>query len=437
VVTKAERARPDRLAAGAAIRTTVPRGAHADVPAGPRPDPISILEDQARTRIAALIPIRYARMRASPLAFLRGAAAIMASDLAHTPHTGLLAQSGGDCHIANFGTYSSGAITLFDINDFDETAIAPFEWDLKRLATSLVLAAREADADPAALASGAVEAYGAEIARIARLDPLAAWQRRIDVEQTIEAIRSHRMRKRARRLLDPNEGGQPGHNLIDGDRLRDHPPLVFHIPDQEAEVRDAFARYVADSAPERQLLLGRYRLRDIAFKVVGVGSVGTFCAIGLFMTPDDEALILQLKEAQPSVLAPYVANSETTGHANRVVTGQRIMQAQSDPFLGVTAMPDGRQLYVRQLKNQRLAAIATDLQSADLPGYGSLCGRALARAHARSADAVTIAGYLGRSHAFARALARFADRYADQTETDWRTFDNAIKTARLVAASHA
>ncbi len=422
----ADHPRADRYEAGAALRAATPRGSHAQFDPPPtRADPTAILEAQGRSRIADLLPIRTARMRASPLAFFRGGAAIMAADLAGTPTTGIRAQSCGDCHLANFGSYPSDGGCIFDINDFDETLPAPFEWDLKRLASSLVLAAREHDLPGRVLATGAVEAYRDEVAALAGRSPLGAWSVRIDIDQAIDAIPEHKVRARTRRLLHAGRDGALQKNLIDGRSLRDHPPLVFHIPDHEDQVRTAFRLYVASLPVERRVLLERYSLVDVAFKVVGVGSVGTFCAIGLFATADDDFLLLQVKEARQSVLAPYAAPSIFLEGAERVISGQRLMQAASDPFLGATAMPDGRTLYVRQLKNARLAAIATELQSADLPAYATLCGRTLGRAHARSADAATIAGYVGRGERFADAVATFAELYADQTERDWRAFKDA------------
>ena len=433
--TQADHHRADRRAAGAALRSATPRSAHAAwSPSPARLDPVAILQDQGRSRIASLLPIRYARMAASPLAFLRGAAAIMAADLAATPAAGLRAQSGGDAHLANFGTYPTDAGSIFDINDFDETLPAPFEWDVKRLATSLVLAARANDrsgAQSRSLAAHALRAYAAEAAEVADQSPLDAWSARIDVQQAIDAIDTHKVRARAQRILDEGRDGALQAKLVDGLQLRDHPPLVFHLPEQEDQVRAAFRLYIAALPVERRVLLERYRLRDVAFKVVGVGSVGTFCAIGLFASADGDVLLLQVKEAQASVLAPYAGASIFTDQAERVVSGQRLMQAASDSFLGATLMPDGRQLYVRQLKNARLASIATGLQSSDLPAYAALCGRTLARAHARSVDAATLSGYLGRGHGFAKAVAEFAECYADQTQADWRVFLEATKSGAL------
>ncbi len=434
----ADHPRADRTAAGAALRAATPRSAHALFePSSSRADPVGIIEAQAASRIPALLPIRYDRMSASPLAFLRGAAAVMAADLAHTPATGLRAQSGGDCHLANFGSYPTPEGVIFDINDFDETLPAPFEWDVKRLAASLVLAARQNEVSghaARAIAADAVQAYRDEIAAIAGRTPVDAWSVRIDVEQAIDAIDQRRARVHARRMLHEGADGGLQQHLVDGNRLRDHPPLVFHIPEHEDQVRAAFGLYIAALPVERRVLLERYRLGDVAFKVVGIGSVGTFCAIGLFTTADNDTLLLQIKEAQHSVLAPHAGPSIFLDQGERVVSGQRLMQAASDPFLGATVMPDGKQLYVRQLKNARLAAIATELQAIDLPAYASLCGRTLGRAHARSADAAMLAGYLGRGHGFADAVARFGDLYADQTERDFQSFNDAIRAGRIRAA---
>ncbi|GBQ29196.1 DUF2252 domain-containing protein [Gluconacetobacter sacchari] len=447
--------RRDRHAGGRALRQSLPRGAHADwVPAPGRADPVAILERQGEGRIAALLPVRYQRMAASPFAFLRGAAAVMAADLAQTAWTGPRVQACGDCHLANFGAYASpeGA-PVFDINDFDETLPAPFEWDIKRLAASLVLAGQEAGlSDGAAreLAVRAARAYAAEMARLAPLTPLEIWTNRIDLAAAIEAFDDTRARRRARTLLAERMASARRHfGLVADDTgapsLREKPPLVMRLPEHDEVLRHAFARYVATQPPERGILLARYRLRDVIFKVVGVGSVGTFCAIGLFATADGDSLLLQIKEAQDSVLAAHAGVSVFRNQGQRVVTGQRMMQAASDTFLGWTHTQGqdeaedirhdfsgaGRQFYVRRLKDSRLAAIGTEVAQQGLADYAPLCGRTLARAHARTGDAVALAAYLGRGRAFADAIGGFALLYAAQTHRDWATFRQAIAAGRL------
>ncbi len=435
--------RRERRAAGRALRRDTPRTSHAVwAPPADRADPVAILQAQGRSRIAALLPIRYGRMQASPLAFLRGAAAVMAADLARTKRAGFVVQSCGDCHLANFGSFATPeGRAVFDINDFDETLPAPFEWDLKRLGTSLVLSGRQAGLSAhgsRALARDATRAYVAEIARLAPLSPVEAWAERIDLVDAIETIADPRARRRARQtlaerlrsqaigygLVETRAGGMPG--------LREAPPLAVRLPEHEDDTRLAFARYVASLPPDRALLLRRYRLVDVLFKVVGIGSVGTFCAIGLFATPDGEKLLLQIKQAQASVLEPFAGRSGFAACGERVVIGQRTMQAASDAFLGWTSAGD-RHFYVRRLKDARLASLGLKIEQHGLHDYALLCGKTLGRAHARSADIAGLSGYLGRGRAFSRAIADFSVAYADQTGRDWSDFVRAIDAGRVPA----
>ncbi|HTR16374.1 MAG TPA: DUF2252 domain-containing protein [Acetobacteraceae bacterium] len=434
----------DRLAAGAVRRRLVPRGVHAEwSPPADRADPIEILIAEGKRRIPELLLLRYTRMQASPFAFLRGAAAIMATDLEMTPTTGLRVQACGDCHLANFGTYASPeGIPLFDVNDFDETLPAPFEWDLKRLATSLAVAGRGAGLSDGAchkLARRAARAYRKTVARLAPLPPLLAWNDRVDLRAAIEDIDDHGMRRRMEKHLDAAMRGARTHydlpELKDGVwTIQDKPDqVVHHARRHEATARAAFAAYAATLQEDRRVLLSRYSLRDVAFKVVGIGSVGTFCAIGLFVSPDDSPLILQLKEAQASVLAPHAGASAYVNQGERVVTGQRMLQAATDIFLGFPhEKVDGRYFYVRRLKDEQLAAIGTDFEAA-LPFHARLCGRTLGRAHARAGDAAILAGYMGGGSVFDHAIADFALAYADQTERDWQAFRAAIDTGRLTS----
>jgi uncharacterized protein (DUF2252 family) len=440
----------ERRQSGQDLRKLVPRRLHGHwAPAPNRADPVQTLIDTGRHRISALLPIRYDRMRQSPFAFLRGAAAIMAADLAATPVSGLTVQACGDCHLANFGTFASPEGTpVFDVNDFDETLPAPFEWDLKRLATSFAVDGRSRSL-PAkacrALAGAVTAAYRQHMAELALLDPLDAWRSRVDVAGIVDGIADSRLREReTRRLQEVVTAGQRGYpKLLERRqgrwRIRANPPLVVPLTRRdddthELAARTAFASYLATLPEERAALLARYRLSDLAFKVVGVGSVGTFCAIGLFTTADDHVLLLQLKEAQPSVLAPFAGRSVYANQGKRVVTGQRLMQAVTDVFLGWTQDPgDDRHCYVRQLKDQRMAMIGTQLADAALPYHALLCGRTLARAHARSGDAARIAGYMGNGTAFDTAIAGFAMAYAAQTERDFRLFLEGIKSGVIEA----
>ena len=428
----------------AARRALIPRSAHAEwMPPADRPDPVQILIEQGRSRIPRLLPLRYARMKADPFAFLRGAAAVMASDLAHTPACGLRVQSCGDCHLANFGSYATPeGLPVFDVNDFDETLPAPFEWDVKRLATSLVVAGRVASNSETAcrrLARMAVRSYRRHMAELAKLSPVAAWSTRVDLVGAIAEVEKGSLRRRLQKRLDAElVSGHEEFGLVahQGDTwtIKDKPPLVTHCDADQLHAEKAFASYAATLQEDRRVLLSRYVRQDVAFKVVGVGSVGTFCAVGLFVAADTWPLLLQVKEAVPSVLAPYAGASAYANHGERVVVGQRMMQAATDIFLGWTEQPiEGRHFYVRRLKDSRLADIGTTIEEA-LPFYAALCGRTLARAHARSGDSAGIAGYLGHGSAFDEAVADFAMAYADQTRQDWEAFCAAIAQGRIVAA---
>jgi uncharacterized protein (DUF2252 family) len=440
----------ERRQAGQALRKVVPRTMHAHwAPSATRRDPVDVLIESGRHRIASLLPIRYDRMRASPFAFFRGGAAIMAADLADTPMTGLWVQAGGDCHLANFGTFASPEGTpVFDVNDFDETLPAPFEWDIKRLATSFAVDAQSRDLGEKTarhLAGAAVYAYRRHMQELARLDPLTSWRSRVDVTDVLAGIADERLRDRElKRLHMAVEAGHTGYpkliERIKGQwRVKEKPPLIVPLSGQrdnthEIVARTAFDSYKMSLPEERRILLDRYELADVAFKVVGVGSVGTFCAIGLFVTRDDQTLLLQLKEAQTSALAPYAGPSLYRNQGERVVVGQRIMQTVPDIFLGWTEdRGDDQQCYIRQLKDSRLALIGADLAEGALPYHATLCGVTLARAHARSGDPARIAGYIGTGTAFDSAIAGFALGYAAQNQADWRLFLEAIKAGQIDA----
>jgi uncharacterized protein (DUF2252 family) len=440
----------ERRQAGQALRKIVPRGMHAHwAPSATRRDPVDILIESGRHRIASLLPIRYDRMRASPFAFFRGGTAIMAADLADTPMTGLWVQACGDCHMANFGMFASPEGTpVFDVNDFDETLPAPFEWDIKRLAASFAVDALSRDlGDKTArfLAGAVVQAYRRHMQELVRLDPLTSWRSRVDVTDLLEGIADEKLRDRElKRLHTATEAGHAGYpKLIERAkrqwRIKEKPPLVFPLSGQrdnthEIVARTAFESYKLSLPEERRILLDRYELADVAFKVVGVGSVGTFCAIGLFVTRDDQTLLLQLKEAQTSVLAPFAGPSVYRNQGQRVVVGQRIMQTVPDIFLGWTEdRGDDQQCYIRQLKDSRLALIGADLAEGALPYHATLSGVTLARAHARSGDQARIAGYIGTGTAFDSAIAAFAVAYAAQNQADWRVFLEAIKAGQIDA----
>jgi uncharacterized protein (DUF2252 family) len=442
----------ERRRAGQGLRRLVPRNQHAGwTPPPDRRDPLQILTETSRHRISWLLPIRYGRMQTSPFSFLRGSAAVMAADLATTPTSGIWVQSCGDCHLANFGIYSGlDGTPVFDVIDFDETLPAPFEWDVKRLAVSFTVAARSRKMPEHVcrdLASRSVAAYRGHMAKLMRLDPQRAWHSRVNVVHAVHDVGDAKLRRRQlRRLRIGAQSHREGYRRLlehhkSGWRIRPQPPLVppslsQHDDTLELVARTAFEAYKLSQPEERGLLLDRYRLADVAFKVVGIGSVGTFCALGLFADRDGATLLLQLKEAQQSVLAPYAAPSIYENQGQRVVTGQRIMQGEHDMFLGWTHEHGNDQYcYVRSLKDSRLSSIGEEIADKALPLHADLCGMALARAHARSGDAARIAGYLGSGAAFDTAVADFAMGYSGQVESDWRVFVEAIRSGTLEARS--
>lgn len=444
--------RAERYDAGRALRLKTPREAHADCPSASERDPVAILAETDNERIPELLPIRYNRMVASPFTFLRGAAAVMARDLAQLPLIGAHVQACGDCHLMNFGAFSTAeGRALFDINDFDETLPGvDFTVDLKRLVASVAVAARDAsvsDKRARTLAKATAQAYREFILELAAKTPLEIWYTRMDIDREVKRIDDAKLRDKLLSTLvkakkdlaaDDNfphlattEGGAA--------HIEDRPPLIYHFDGesekgQKIHAHSAFSSYRSSLLPEWRALIERYDLRDLAMKVVGVGSVGTFCAVGLFMTPDDEPLFLQVKEALHSVLEKIVAPPADLRHQGcRVVEGQRYMQAASDLFLGWTEDPKtNRQFYVRRLKNRRLGSIGEVIEGKALEDYAHLCGRTLARAHARTGDPALFAGYMGKSEVFDEALASFAMAYAEQTDHDHALLVAAIdKTTGL------
>ena len=395
---------------------------------------MAVLAATDRTRIPELVPVRYQRMLASPFAFLRGAAAVMAADLAHQARAGIPVQACGDCHLMNFGAFATPEDhIIFDINDFDETLPgADFTVDLKRLAASVAvaaLAAGHSKKQARAIAAAAADAYRSKMHALAALSPMQIWHDRIDLAQEIDRIGDRALRGRLHaivtRMAGRTEQDDNFPHLVKGKtaKIQDRPPSIYHFGKADARHRvDAegvFSGYEKCLAPERRALLRRYVLKDVAFKVVGVGSVGTFCAIGLFMSGDGAPLFLQIKQAGTSVLERLAPHFK--GHpGERVVEGQRMMQAASDVFLGWTDdRKSRRHFYVRQLKNRHLGSVAELVEQRALIHYASLCGRTLARAHARSADPAMIAGYMGKGDAMDDALASFAMVYAKRTKRDY------------------
>jgi uncharacterized protein (DUF2252 family) len=434
----------ERVARGRALRDRGPRKSHAawSAPAGRR-DPIEILIEQGADRLQNLLPLRYARMKASPFAFLRGSAAIMAADLADTPSTGLLVQAAGDCHCLNFGGFATPERRLaFDINDFDETAVAPWEWDLKRLATSFAVAARDRldKASRTELAALTARAYRETMAEIAALPVLDAWYRRVTIDDDATAsatgVDAQALRKADKALVHAVAMVSIGHSDGAAPRIKDMPPLVYHpdtahAADFRAAVEAMLADYAATLIPERRALFQRYRLADAAYKVVGVGSVGTLCGVLLMISGEREALYLQFKEAARSVLEAQAGPSPYAHHGERVVRGQRLLQAASDIFLGFATGPTGRHMYVRQLRDAKVQPRIEAMSARTMRRYAAICGEVLARAHARTGDAVVLSAHLGKGPSFDEAIGAFAVRYARQTELDHAALLQAVKDGRL------
>jgi uncharacterized protein (DUF2252 family) len=430
-----------RRRAARALRGQVPRSSHALwQPSPERRSPMSILGEQERDRIQDLLPIRHERMTASPFAFLRGAAAVMADDLAETPASGLRVQACGDAHLLNFGIYASPERRLvFDVNDFDETLPAPFEWDVKRLAASVVVAGRVQGFSPESVESAArsaASAYRTRMLESATLSHVDVWYARLDVQDLTGLLNKVQRRRLAsgplRKAQRATSLGALGKlTAVVGSELRivDAPPLIEHLPELEStiDVPAVIGRY-RDSLPdERRVLLDRYRPVDWARKVVGVGSVGTDDAIVLLLGDSvRDPLFLQVKEAQGSVLEALAGRSQFANQGQRVVIGQRLMQAASDIFLGWTHIGE-RHYYVRQLRDMKASVSIEKLRPDELTEYASACGAALAAGHARSGDPAAIAAYLGSRDTFDRAIAEFAVAYADQTERDYAAYVAAIE----------
>jgi uncharacterized protein (DUF2252 family) len=450
----------ERAAAGRAARSAARRSSHAawEPPDG-RADPVAILERQAQTRVPELVPIRYGRMSVSPFAFFRGAAAVMAADLATTPVSGLRVQACGDAHLSNFGAFAAPDRRLvFDLNDFDESLPGPWEWDVKRLGASFAIAGRENGFRPKQRQAAVLEAarsYRDAMRAFASLRNLEVWYARLDVESVMGEIEAEP--KLTRQVQKGVAKAQAKDSLralekltevVDGElRIRSEPPLIVAAEDLLAEdetrdleqaLRQVLDSYRSSLPEDRQHLLDGYRLRHIARKVVGVGSVGTRAWIVLMTGVDDgDPLFLQAKEAEASVLEPYAGASRYENHGQRVVEGQRLMQAASDIFLGwCPALGiDGRErdFYVRQLWDWKRSVEVERLTSHGLGVYARMCGWTLARAHARSGDRIALAAYLGAGDSFDTAIAAFSERYADQSERDHAALLAAIDSGRVEA----
>jgi uncharacterized protein (DUF2252 family) len=448
---------PDRGLDGKSARGAVPRSSHGEW-AGIARDPLQILAAQDESRVVELVPIRYGRMLASPFAFFRGAAAVMAADLAETPAVGIGAQLCGDAHLANFGVFSAPDRRLvFDCNDFDETCRGPFEWDVKRLAASLAVAGREGGfsaKDRLRVTRSGVRSYRESIREFAGMRNIDVWYSRLDVEPALDVLRSQVDERRYRQLERNLARARSKDSLRalgkltyerDGEiRIVSDPPLITPLDElteaagAEQQLRTVLAAYHESLTHDRRHLAASYHYVDAALKVVGVGSVGTRAWIVLLLGRDSgDPLFLQAKEARASVLEPYVGASPYRNHGRRVVEGQRLMQAASDVFLGWVAtkgLDDERRcFYVRQLWDGKGSADVERMSPRELAIYAALCGQALAWAHARSGDRFGIASYLGSGEVFDKALARFAEAYADQNERDFDRLVRAVKNGEIVA----
>ena len=452
----------ERAATGKAARSEAPRSSHAEwAPASDRPDPVELLEGQATSRVGQLVPLRYARMLASPFAFYRGAAAVMATDLAGTTRSGFDVQLCGDAHLSNFGAYASPDRELvFDVNDFDETLPGPWEWDTMRLAASFAVAGRESGfkrRERQAIVSAGMAEYREAMRRLADLGNLEVWYTKMDVptiaerwgaaagEKEVAAFRRNLAKTQAK---DRMRALSKLTREVDG-RLRivSEPPLIVPIDELaeetganvEARVLENLADYRATLAEDRRALLDSYRFVDAALKVVGVGSVGTRAWVVLMLGRDDgDPLFLQVKEAQRSVLEPYATPSAFENQGERVVQGQRLVQAASDILLGWVKATgiDGQQrdFYVRQLWDMKGSVKVERMDLRALTAYAQICGTTLAHAHARSGDRIAIAGYLGKSDTFDKAMASFAEAYADQNERDYAELRSAAADGRIEVA---
>jgi uncharacterized protein (DUF2252 family) len=448
----------ERFAAGKEVREAVPVSDHAGWTApADRPDPVAILQQQAETRVPELVPIRYGRMLVSPFTFYRGGAAIMAWDLSRTATTDLRAQVCGDAHLLNFGMYAApDRRMVFDINDFDETLPASFEWDLKRLVASMVIAARDNGFTPdqaRAAGKAAAAGYQVNINLLAQMKFLDVWYARLNVDDLLKIVEQNNDEKVAGRVKKTVEKAHTKTNLgaleryaeetPDGWQIKSDPPVIERLPLEQlpmakAVIDQGWEAYISTLGVAQKALVDRYRMVDFARKVVGVGSVGTRAFMLLTMGDrDDDPLFLQMKEAQASVLEPYAGASAYPQHGQRVVEGQRLMQSASDSFLGWMTNPTGLrdQFYIRQLRDMKGSMKVEKMNPDRLAGYGVLCAAALARGHARTGDPAKIAGYVGTGDEFAEALAQFGVDYADQNELDYQQLVEAAADGRVTVES--
>ena len=442
----------ERRAEGKALRDGCPREEHGGwKPPKGRRDPIELLIESNKGRVPQLVPIRFGRMLQSPFTFFRGSAALMAADLASTPKSGLNVQACGDAHLLNFGGFATPERNMvFDINDLDETLPAPWEWDLKRLTASVIIAGRYlglTESESGRAAAATVRSYREHMADYAFMKALDVWYEKISIEAFVKEFPDNELRERAEGRIEKTRGRSVAehdfpklaehHGALP--RIKDNPPLIFHPTPEEAPglqtgYAEALAAYRNSLHEHVRVLFDRFYFCDLAWKVVGVGSVGTMCLVGLFLAADDDPLFLQVKQANESVLEPYAGKSVHENHGQRVVAGQRLMQSASDIFLGWTRSIDGsRDFSIRQLRDMKISAIVEGWDLDVLRTYAKTCAWALARAHARSGDAAKISGYMGSSQTFDDAICEFAVEYADQNQRDYRAFVKAVREGRIQA----
>jgi uncharacterized protein (DUF2252 family) len=442
--------RAERYAAGKALRARCPRQSHAGwKPPADRRDAVELVLEAENGRVEDLLPLRHGRMVRSAFAFYRGAALTMAADLAATPTSGIRVQCCGDGHLCNFGGFATPERRIiFSINDLDETLPGPWEWDLKRLTASFVVACRDnglKDAAAKDVASACARTYRVSMAEFSELKTLELWYRALSAEELIAGLPPD-LRKRGMKRIQKEQAKSRGEEMFpklvehkgDTPVIKDQLPTIFHAEDTppgdvQEIVLDAIAAYRATLPTAYQSLLDRYELRDAAVKVVGVGSVGTACFVLLFMAGEDDPLFLQVKEARASVLEPYAGASVFANHGQRVVHGYRLMQPASDMFLGWCQAARGRHYFVRQLRDMKLSLMVETFGLAEMTIYAGWCGRALALSHARSGSASMLSGYMGKGDALDKAIATFSMAYADQNEKDHEALDRAVRRGKVKA----
>jgi len=443
--------RKQLYAIGKELRNACPRRSHAKWKAAKnRPDPVSLLLEAEKGRLPDLIPLRHGRMAASPFTFYRGAAITMASDLAATQVSGLRVQCCGDAHLSNFGGFATPERrVIFSINDVDETLPAPWEWDVKRLAASFVVACRDnglSDGKAKDTVMTCVRTYRESMADFSRMKTLELWYSMLELDELMAGIKGHKLRERALKRLQKERAKSVAEDLFpklveekgEIPIIKDQLPTIFHLKGHppgnvQERVLEAFAAYRESLSHSYRSLLDRYEIRDAAIKVVGIGSVGTACWVLLLMAGEGDPLFLQVKEARPSVLEPYAGASEFSNHGQRVVEGYRIMQPASDIFLGWTQSRDKRHFYLRQLRDIKIGARVETFGAPEMNLYATWCGRALARSHARSGSSAVLSGYMGKSEAFDQALADFSVAYANQNEKDHAALKKAIHAGKIEA----